>query len=100
MQFDFAGDPLRVTDTETGECMKAAVLVCILPFSMMSFAVAMPSKKMESFFAALSRAVEYLGGVAEVSKTDNMLQWVRKYDRYEPALNEAARQRTINTGRT
>lgn len=74
MQFDFAGDPLWVVDKETGECQKAIVLVCVLPYSMMSFAIAMLSTKMEFFFPALSRALEYFGGVPEVSKTDNMLQ--------------------------
>ena len=54
MQFDFAGDPLWVVDTETGECQKAIVLVCVLPYSMMSFAIAMLSTKMEFFFPALS----------------------------------------------
>ena len=93
MQFDFAGDPLWVlADRSTGECVKAIVLVCVLPFSMMSFAIAMLSTKMEFFFAALSKALTYFGGVPEISKTDNMTQWVKKYDRYEPALNEAAQQ--------
>ena len=98
MQFDFAGDPLWVVDVPTGECIKATVLVCVLPYSMMSFAIAMLSTKMEFFFVALSKAVEYFGGVPEVSKTDNMLQWVKRYDRYEPALNEAAQQWAMSYG--
>lgn len=98
MQFDFAGDPLWVVDTTTGELLKAIVLVVILPFSMMSFAIAMLSTKMEFFFSALSKALEYFGGAAETSKTDNMLQWVKKYDRYEPSLNEAAQQWCLHYG--
>lgn len=65
---------------------------------MMSFAIAMLSTKMEFFFPALSRALEYFGGVPEVSKTDNMLQWVKRYDRYEPALNEAAEKWAMHYG--
>jgi transposase len=98
MQFDFAGDPLWVTDPKTGEHQQAIVLVVVLPFSMMSFAIAMLSTKMEFFFAALSKAVSYFGGVPETSKTDNMTQWVKKYDRYEPALNEAAKQWCMHYG--
>lgn len=99
VQFDFAGDPLWVlADRTTGECIKATVLVCVLPFSMMSFAIAMLSTKMEFFFAALSQALTYFGGVPEISKTDNMTQWVKKYDRYEPALNEAAQQWSLHYG--
>lgn len=98
MQFDFAGDPLWVVDTDTGEALKAVVLVVVLPFSMMSYVTAMLSAKMEFFFAAMSDALEYFGGVPEQSKTDNMTQWVKRYDRYEPALNEAAKQWCLHYG--
>jgi transposase len=98
MQFDFAGDPLWVTDQKSGEHHKAFVLVVVLPYSMMSFAIAMLSTKMEFFFNALSKAVSYFGGVPEISKTDNMTQWVKRYDRYEPALNEAAQQWSLYYG--
>ncbi len=98
MQFDFAGDPLWVIDNETGEAQKAFVLVVVLPFSMMCFVAAMLSTKMEFLFAALSNALSYFGGVPEISKTDNMTQWVKKYDRYEPSLNEAAQQWCLHYG--
>ena len=68
MQFDFAGDPLWVlADRSTGECVKAIVLVCVLPFSMMSFAIAMLSTKMEFFFAALSKECYTAQWLQEVS---------------------------------
>ena len=98
MQFDFAGDPLWIDDKTDGQRKKAIVLVCVLPYSMMSFAIAMLSTKMEFFFPALSQALEYFGGVPEVSKTDNMTQWVKKYDRYEPALNDAAEKWAMHYG--
>ena len=98
MQFDFAGDNLWIVDKDTGEAVKAIVLVCVLPYSMLSYVTALPSAKMEYLFQALSRAVRYFGGVAEVSKTDNMRQWIRKTDRYEPTLNEAARQWCLHNG--
>lgn len=68
MQFDFAGDNLWIVDKETGEAVQAIVLVCLLPYSMLSYVTALPSAKMEYLFRALSRAVRYFGGVAEVSK--------------------------------
>jgi transposase len=98
MQFDFAGDPLWITDPDTGENSQAIILVVVLPYSMMSFVIGMLSTKMEYFFAALSDAVSYFGGVPETSKTDNMKQWIKKYDRYEPALNEAAQQWCMHYG--
>ena len=98
MQFDFAGDNLWIVDKETGEAIQAIVLVCVLPYSMLSYVTALPNAKMEYLFQALSRAVRYFGGVAEVSKTDNMRQWIKKTDRYEPTLNEAASQWCLHNG--
>lgn len=98
MQFDFAGDKLWIVDKSTGEAVPAIVLVCLLPYSMLSYVTALPSARMEHLFQALSRAVEYFGGVAQISKTDNMRQWIKKADRYEPALNEAASQWCLHYG--
>ena len=98
MQFDFAGDNLWIVDKSTGEAIQAIVLVCVLPYSMLSYVTALPSAKMEYLFQALSKAVEYFGGVAEISKTDNMRQWIKKTDRYEPTVNEAASQWCLHYG--
>lgn len=98
MQFDFAGDNLWIVDKDTGEAIRAIVLVCVLPYSMLSYVAALPSAKMEYLFLSLSRAVRYFGGVTEISKTDNMRQWIKKTDRYEPTLNEAASQWCLHNG--
>lgn len=98
MQFDFAGDGLWIVDKSTGEAVQSIVLVCLLPYSMLSYVTALPSAKMEFLFQGLSRAVEYFGGVAGISKTDNMRQWIKKAHRYEPALNEAASQWCLHYG--
>ena len=98
MQFDFAGDNLWIVDRSTGEAIPAVVLVCVLPYSMLSYVTALPSARMEYLFQALSKAVEYFGGVAEITKTDNMRQWIKKADRYEPTLNEAASQWCLHYG--
>ena len=98
MQFDSAGDNLWIVDKDTGEAIRAIVLVCVLPYSMLSYVTALPSAKMEYLFQSLSRAVGYFGGVAEISKTDNMRQWIKKTDRYEPTLNEAASQWCLHNG--
>ena len=98
MQFDFAGDKLWIVDKDTGEMTQATVLVCVLPYSMLSYVTALPSAKMEHLFSALSQAVRYFGGAAEITRTDNMRQWVKKADRYEPTLNEAASQWCLHYG--
>ena len=90
MQIDFAGDALWLTDPKTGELTKVVVLVCILPYSGLGFAKAMYNASMENFFGGISDAFSYFGGTTRIAKSDNMKQWVKKYDRYEPAFNDAA----------
>lgn len=62
MQVDYAGDKLWIMDPRTKVCQEAYVLVCVLPFSSLAFAIAMLSTTMESFFNALSRCLAYFGG--------------------------------------
>ena len=98
MQVDYAGDKLWIMDPRTKVGHEAYVLVCVLPFSSLAFAIAMLSTTMESFFNALSRCLAYFGGVPLTVKSDNMRQWVKKYDRYEPAFTEAANQWALHYG--
>ena len=97
MQIDFAGDALWLTDPKTGELTKVVVLVCILPYSGLGFAKAMYNASMENFFGGISDAFSYFGGTTRIAKSDNMQQWVKKYDRYEPAFNDAFHKGAIRT---
>lgn len=97
IQIDFAGDALWLTDPKTGELTKVVVLVCILPYSGLGFAKAMYNVSMENFFGGISDAFSYLGGTTRIAKSDNMEQWVKKYDRYEPAFNDAFHKGAIRT---
>jgi transposase len=90
MQIDFAGDTLWLTDRRTGERSSVVVLVCILPFSGLGYAKAMPNASMEHFFGGISDAFTFYGGTLRTAKSDNMKQWVKKHDRYEPVFNDAA----------
>ena len=90
MQIDFAGDALWITDRKTGELSKAVVLVCILPYSGLGLIKVLPNASMEHFFGGISDAFSYFGGTTRNAKSDNMKQWVRKHERYEPIFNDAA----------
>lgn len=90
MQVDFAGDPLWITDRLTGEKTKVDILVCVLPFSGVGYLKGMVRATMENFFGGLSDAFTHFGGTTRIAKSDNMKQWVKKYDRYEPSFNTAA----------
>lgn len=94
---DYAGDKLWIMDPRTRVGQEAYVLVCVLPFSSLAFVTAMLSTTMENYFDGLSRCLTYFGGVPLVVKSDNMRQWVKKYDRYEPAFTEAANQWALHS---
>jgi transposase len=90
IQIDFAGDALWLTDPKTGATTEVAVLVCVLPFSGIGYIKALPNASMENFFGGLSDALTFFGGTTRKAKSDNMKQWVKKHDRYEPVFNDAA----------
>ena len=90
MQIDFAGYTLWLTDPKTGELTKVVGL---------GFAKAMYNVSMENFFGGISDAFSYFGGTTRIAKSDNMQQWVKKYDRYEPTFNDAFHKGAIKTGR-
>ena len=98
MQADYAGDNLYVTDRDTGEVRSVSVLVCLLPCSGKAFVIGMYTARMEEFFHGMSASFEAFGGVPEVVKSDNMRQWVRKYDRYEPQFTDAAMAWALHYG--
>ena len=89
IQIDFAGDHLYLTDRNTGELTAVTVLVCCLPYSGIGYAKAMYNATMEFFLGGISDAFTYIGGTTRTAKSDNMKQWVKKYDRYEPTFNDA-----------
>ncbi|MGL4519614.1 MAG: IS21/IS408/IS1162 family transposase, partial [Phocaeicola sp.] len=90
LQIDFAGDSLWLTDSKTGEKSSVVVLVCLLPYSGMGYAKALYNASMEYFFSGLSDAFTFYGGTVRKAKSDNMKQWVKKHDRYEPIFSDAA----------
>lgn len=98
MQVDFAGDKLWITDRKTHQKTSVVVLCCILPYSSMTFMMALYNASMEHFYYGLSKCMEYFGGVPEVVKSDNMTQWVKRSDRYEPEFNEVAMQWGLHYG--
>ncbi len=89
IQVDFAGDQLYITDKRTGDRKPCPVLVCTLPFSGKTFAIALRNARQEAFYYGLNSAVAYFGGITESVKSDNMRQWVKRANRYEPTFNDA-----------
>ena len=88
MQVDFAGKKMRWVDLSTGQVHDCEVLVCVLPFSHMSFVIALPSQKMEDFVYGLNQALLFFGGVPKVILSDNLKSYVKKTDRYDPTFTD------------
>ena len=89
-QVDFAGDVLWIIDPRTGECKKVYVLIVILSYSKLVFAIGMLEMTMENLFNGISKAMTYFGGVTKTVISDNMKQWVSKPDRHDPTFTDAA----------
>lgn len=100
MEFDFAGDTISYVDSQSGEIVKCAVLVCRLPCSGYTYIEALPSQQRGFLIAALCRALEYFGGVPYMVRTDNMKQFVKKANRYEPSFDEYAQQWSLHYNTT
>ena len=92
MEFDFAGDEINYVNPQSGEIVKCVVLVCRLPCSGYTYIEALPSGQRPWLIAALGRALQYFGGVPYMVRTDNMTQFVKKANRYEPSFDEYAQQ--------
>jgi DNA-directed RNA polymerase beta subunit len=64
-------------------------LVCVLPYSHYTYAIALRSQKQEEFIRGICYALEYIEGVPLSIKCDNLRSAVVKSSRYEPEFTEA-----------
>lgn len=85
---DFAGEKLRVVDTNTGELREMEVFVAILGCSQLTYVRACESQKKEDFIDCCRHALEYFGGAPQAIVPDNLKSAVTKSSKYEPILNE------------
>lgn len=92
LQVDFAGKPLHIKDTQTGEITECPVLVCVLPYSKYPYIEALSSARQTHLFSALNRCMESLGGVPRNVLSDNMKQYIQKNNKYEFKFSELVEQ--------
>jgi transposase len=95
---DYAGKKLSYVDLSTGQVHYCEVLVCTLPASGYTYAVAVPSQRQEDFVMAINGALKYIGGLPKVILSDNLKSFVVKADRYEPRFNELSLQLASHYG--
>ena len=96
MMVDFAGDRPFYVDPKTGEVCFCEVLVCILPHSGYTFAMALASQKQEDFCHGIAQALRFYGGVPQSILCDNLKSGVIKSNRYEPVINELLSQLSVH----
>src|SRR4030095_4219342 len=88
MFVDFAGEKLKIVDTQTGEIKLVEVFVAILGASQLTYVEAVYSQKVEEFIGACENAILFLGGSPAAVVPDNLKSAVTKTHKYEPWLNE------------
>ena len=89
LMIDFAGDKLSYIDTQTGEKVHVEVFVGTMPYSGLTFAIAVPTQQVEDFAYAIRICFESLGGVPHVVIPDNLKSAVIKANKWTPKLNKA-----------
>ncbi len=89
MQVDWAGDPLYITDSVTGERWPAYIFVAVLPCSWYTYAEACADMKQENWLLCHVHAYDYFGGVTRLLIPDNVKTATITNDRYEVVLNRS-----------
>lgn len=97
---DFAGDTLCYVEQQSGEVMSCPVLVCVLPFSGYSYAIALPDATLPRVVHGLNQCLAFFGGAPMNFKSDNMKQIVQKSCRYEPLFTEMIQQWALHNSLT
>ena len=89
MQVDWAGDPLYITDSVTGELTPAYIFVAVLPCSWYTYAEACSDMKQERWLLCHVHAFSYFGGVPRLLIPDNCKTATTANTRYETVLNRS-----------
>ena len=98
MQVDWAGDPLYITDSVTGELTPAYIFVAVLPCSWYTYAEACNDMKMENWLLCHVHAYNYFGGVARLLIPDNCKTATTTNNRYETVLNKSYQEMAEHYG--
>ena len=89
VQVDWAGDPLYITDSVTGEVDTAYIFVAVLPCSWYTYAEVCSDMKTENWLLCHVHTFNYFGGVPRLLIPDNCRTAVSKNTRYEMVLNKS-----------
>jgi transposase len=83
---DFSGKKPWIIDTATGERVEVELFVAVLGASNFTYAEATATQRVPDWIGANVRALEYVGGVPEVTVPDQLKSAVTDSSAYEPGL--------------
>jgi transposase len=71
VEVDWAGDPARIADPDTGEIIKAHIFVGVMSYSQYAYVEAFTDEKQKAWITAHVHMYDYFGGVARILVSDN-----------------------------
>lgn len=71
VEVDWAGDPAKLTDPDTGEIVNTYIFVSVMTYRQYAYVEAFPDEKQQFWINAHIHMYEYFGGVAKILVPDN-----------------------------
>lgn len=88
IEVDWAGDPARIIDPDTGEIIEASLFVGVMTYSQYAYVEAFINEKQQAWITAHIHMYQYFGGVAKILVSDNCKTAViRNGDWYNQQVN-------------
>lgn len=96
---DYAGPTVPIiVNKKTGEIKEAAIFVCSLGGSQLTYVEASWTQGASDFISSNIRAFEYYEGVPEILVPDNLKAGVNRACKYEPVINRSYREMAKHYG--
>jgi len=87
MLVDFCGVTVPIINRETGEVSEAEIFLATLGMSNYTYAEAVPDQSLPHWISCNTHAMEFFGGVTELTIPDNLKAAVTKGGGCEPVIN-------------
>lgn len=100
IEVDWAGDPAKLIDPDTGEMTDAWLFIGVMTYSQYAYAEAFMNEKQKAWITAHVHMYEFFGGVARILVSDNCTTAVnhRQSSWYTPALNSTYQEMAQHYG--
>ena len=88
IEVDWAGDPAKIIDPDTGEITEAWIFVGVMTYSQYAFVEAFINEQQKSWITAHIHMYEFFGGVTPILVSDNAptATNLKQSDKYESVL--------------